>query len=253
MSLAATNPDNYFKGGAKVYFDQEDDNGDPTGERYLGSIKTIGSQLVQTLIEAKDYALAVPQIVKSTPSDRKLEISLELQEADLENLKLGLSGTIVPGTQAATPVVDQPILNVEPGKWYATGKRHISAVVVKEGVITLTIGTDYLVDLAFGLVYVVPGGALISGDDLLVSYTPTAQAVNKVTIGTKAVIEGRLVIRSIPASGSQYEGTYWRTQLSPDGEYPWISEEYGTFKLKATVLADASNHPGNELGEIVEI
>lgn len=254
MSFAATNPDKYFKGGAKVYFDLEDSAGALTGQRFLGSIQAIGSQMQETKIEAKDFTLATPSIVKSVPSDRKLDINLELQEFQLRNLALGHAGKVVAANQSSGSATDQAINGIKVGMWYPVGAYGITAVSAKKGPSTAaTLNTDYKVDAVFGLIYIVPGGLFVDGDNLLVTYTKPAKTMEKLQIGTETVLEGRLVIRSVPLSGPRLEGTYWRAQISPDGELPWISEPFGSFKLKATVLADSDGHPGNEFGEIIEI
>lgn len=254
MSFAATNPDKYFKGGAKVYFDLEDSNGALTGQRFLGSVKTIGSQLQETKIEAKDYTLPTPSVVKSVASDRKLEISLELQEFQLENLALGHAGELVAANQSSGSVTDQAINGIKLNRWYPVGAYDITTVSAKKGPSTaVALGVDYELDAKFGLIYIKSGGLFADGDNLLVSYTKAAKTMKKLQIGTKTVLEGRIVLRSNPLSGPRLEGTYWRAQLSPDGEMPWISEDFGTFKLKATVLADSEGHAGNEFGEIIEI
>ena len=61
-----------------------------------------------------------------------------------------------------------------------TGVRGISAVVVTNDATptptTFVETTDYTVDLTLGRLYVVPGGAIINGTNLLVDYTKAANS-----------------------------------------------------------------------------
>jgi len=100
------------------------------------------------------------------------------------------------------------------------------APVVKKGVATLVAGTDYTIDNRQGLLMPVEGGAIASGDTLLISYTYDSY-INTAINGGATPNEKFYILGDVQDRISGANGLLRIPQadLTVDGDVDWFSEE----------------------------
>lgn len=100
---------------------------------------------------------------------------------DLENL-LGLGTQGSDAVQAGGNIANESMTtNSQQGRVYFTANQGISAVVLKMGATTMTLGVDYTYDAGSGAVTIVNGGGIINGSTVTVSYTAAAITQHVIT------------------------------------------------------------------------
>ena len=131
--------------------------------------------------------------------------------------------------------------------------RLISALVVKKGVDTLVLGTDYKADassLRRGQFVPIEGGEIEKDDELLVSYSYAAQVNLKIVGGAtpskKFLITGDMEDRITNDNG---ELRIPEVSLTVDGDVDWLSAE----PIQATMTGDAVVADGEEAPYTFEI
>lgn len=202
-------------------------NGVYKGERYMGNSPSAELSIEPQKLEhydadtnevSKDFSYA-------TRVDRTMNLTLD--DMQQENIELFFAANASTVTQAAVAVVGEAINAVEPGRYYQlgqttanpTGVRDVGSVVVKEGVTTLTLDTDYMLDATRGRIYIIPGGALISGDDITVDYTPVANTRTRLATGATVTVEGRMRFLANNLSGPNRDYYFPSVSITPSGAF----------------------------------
>ena len=81
---------------------------------------------------------------------------------------------------------------------------------------------------------------------------PTAK-YPKVMGGTVKKIEGDLMFIGDPKHGRPYVLEIWHVNLTPNGDVGLITEEWGSFTIEMTVLADRVNHPDEPFFKMTDV
>lgn len=163
----------------KIYFDPLDATTQLlTGELYLGNTPGAQVSLESTNVDhySSDGPLAELDLTVSTKVARKFKFKCD--NVSNHNLGLFFVADYSSVAQTGASVTNEVIASVLQDRTYQiglsanpTGRRGISAVTVSVGVTPMTVNVDYTIDAARGRIYIVPGGAIIDGDDLDVDYT----------------------------------------------------------------------------------
>jgi hypothetical protein len=239
---------NYTIPKGKIYFD------DGTGMEYLGN--TPGADLSIETTDLPHYSSEAGIREKDASPlveiNRKLAITADdISVGNWARFIIGAASTL---TQAATPVVDESVGAVKKGKYYQVGKtagnpsgaRGMGSVTVKVGAVTKTLTTDYTIDTALGLLYIVPGGSIADNDVVLVSYTPTANTRDQVISASAAATAGAIRFISDNAAGVNRDIFLPSVNLKPSGsaklkgenaEWMQLGFEVEILKLNATTAA----------------
>jgi hypothetical protein len=243
--------DNVLLGRGKIFFNRNDDSGDPTGLRFMGNCTLFE---ITTSDENKDIfssAEASAPLLKRVNIRRTVELSIEFDEYTKENMALALMGDEdTQSSPSSTPVSGESHV-VNTGRAYQLGTdtepaRDVTSVTISG----LTEDVDYKVIADAGLIYIMTsaeGGSVTDGDTISVDYTPSGSTYQTVKGGTAAKIEGALRFLGDPATGQKWDVQVWDVQITPDSALGLISDDFASSKLKATVQADAVNHPGESL------
>jgi len=177
-------------GAGKLYFDQEDASGNLTGEQYLGDTPGFALDISNTMVES--WSSDGPTAEREASSSVKVTrgATLTAKNVSQENLALFIQGDVGDITATSAPVTGESIGAVKQGLYYQLGKmtakpqgtRAVSAETVKDGVpTTYTIVTDYTIDYDLARIYIVPGGTIVDGTDLLIDYTQDAKGWEEIT------------------------------------------------------------------------
>ena len=214
-------------GSGKIFFNQEDATGMPTGERYLGDTPGFTVSIATEKVEdyTSDGATAQKDVNVTTKITRTAKITCK--NVDVDNLALFIMGDASSVTQSAASVVGESISNVQPARFYQIGAtaldpngvRAISAVTVSDAVPTTYVeGTDYDLDLAMGRLYVIEGGTIVAGTDLVVDYTTVAGTRDRVTTNSLGAKFGQLRFIADNTVGANRDLLGPRVELSPSGD-----------------------------------
>ena len=254
MSSNTAQGGNLLLGHGELYFDRLSPAGAKTGERFLGNVTALGITMSNEVKEKYDSVTAAGNLLARVITRTTAEVALTMTEFTAKNIALfALGDDSSPIAQTGATVTAE---NLNGGvaipssdAWYPLAYRGsianpLTAVAVKVGVATKTINTDYLVDLVGGRIYIVPGGGIVVGTDIVkVDYTyPTltagTSALDRVLAGTKSDVTGLMRFVGVPAKGPTWEAILWKVTLTPDGDLPLIMDDFGEFKLKGAILAD---------------
>jgi hypothetical protein len=163
----------------KIFFDPKDPTtGLLTGERYIGDTPGCTMQVESKQLEVWTSDDELSELAANISISVKRNFKFKALDITDENLALYVVADIATVAQTGAPVVDESIPNVLQGRYYQagisankTGRRGLSLNTIKVGAATKTVNTDYTIDDALGRLYIVPGGGIADGDDVLWSYT----------------------------------------------------------------------------------
>jgi hypothetical protein len=241
----------YTLGRGRIYFDAFLSNSKTkTGERYFGNTSAFSLTIESQTLDHFDSDSGIRVKDDSVLLELNRTGSFTTDNIDPENVALFLLGTSSVLAQASGSVVDEAIANVKPDRYYQIGAttvlpagvRDVSAVTVKVGATTKTLGTDYTVDLTLARVYIVPGGTILADDDILVSYTKTAKSRVQIITAANATIDGALRFEATNPKGTLLDYYFPYVRLSPNGEYALKGDEWQqiSFNLDVQKLDDTT-------------
>jgi hypothetical protein len=256
--MEVTIGDKNYVGAGHVLFNRFDAQGEPTGYRHLRNVDTLNLATTVTKIEKKSAMDGARQILKEVVTGTEAEVTLVLSEYDKENLALAFRGDTAAFTQAADPgLTAQEINNGEAlsfDVWYDLGKEMLSDVEINQNGSPLTITEDYLIDLEVGMVCILSTGG---GAEAVTTWDGDAAAIDSTTVRGlnvgKILGSLRFISAENQAAGPRFKADIHLVELAPDGELPFISEEFGSFTLKGKAQKDSSQAAGEEFFTVREL
>lgn len=249
MSNEAAVGANMLLGKGELYIDRFDTSGLSTGERFAGNVEALE---ITTTDEIKQKFSSVQHnapLAAQALARRTVELAITMDEYNRQNVALALMGAEGTYTQLGTAITAEPSKVPTLGTWVKLANRKIAAVAVHKGATLYSGVTDYVVDAETGRIKPLATGTMVAGDAITVDYTRTAiTAADKVSGGSSTLIDAALRFVPDPAAGPAWDLEVWHVQLTPDGAFTGlIGDDYGTYKLKATVIDDSANHPNDPL------
>lgn len=251
----APSSENVMLGKGQLWIKRFDVNGVGHGFVHLGNVCNFEDTTADDNVDMYSCMTAAASLYKRVNRRRTVTWKLVLKEFHPENMALLTMGSQSTLAQAATAVVAEALnATTIPGAYYKTLKLGpISAVVVKFGVTTGVLGTDYAItNAAIGMIRILPGTILTGA--VTIDYTPTAYtgatAPQVVHGGDSGIIQAELLFIGDPTTGPAMMVNIWKASLTPDGAIGFISDDYGEAGLSVAVLDDSANHPASPLYEI---
>lgn len=279
-----TNNGNYLIGRGIVYFAEHDSDGRPTAWQDLGNCVDFALNVESETYEHQSSRSGLKVTDLEIPIENSVTASFTLDEASLDNLSRFLSGSQTSasvGTQAgeasATDVEGAGVGQIQGGHWYDIVKlvgtvetrypdiqqnSDLTLTFTDGTPISLTLGTDYNLDLKFGRVFLIPDSAKVqaavtAGDQklqfVLAANASAPATINRITALSKSQVKGALRIISENANvqsgneGSQSSLTLWNVTLAPNGDFNIISDE------AAQMQFTASGTPSNATGRTMDV
>ncbi len=250
-------PNNLLLGAGEVFFDRFDADGLSTGYRHCGNVESLSTNTSVEKKEKKSSMDGARSTLKEVITGSNMEVSMVFSEFDPENLALALLGEASDFTQDASAVTGGEInggVALKFDRWYYLGKHDVSNVAIKQGATTLTAGDDYELKADVGLVKILSTG---TGLEEITTWDGDAGAVSGKQITGLSVgkVEGALkyIAAADQASGPRYEVDIHKVNLTPDGELPFIGEDFATFNLKGKAQKDITKPAGEQFLVIKEI
>jgi hypothetical protein len=227
----------------KIYFDPFDAAGAKTGERYLGCTPggTINVETETVEIYCADSPL--PTLLDEVPTKNKQTGTITCDDISDDNLALFFIADKATVTQSGGAVVGEAINGVLQDRHYQlgasasnpTGVRVVSAVSVTDDFPNpaFTVDVDYSVDLALGRIYIIAGGGIADGTNLLVDYTAAANGrVQLTTTKTPKKLYGSLRFIADNAVGANHDIYAPKVLLRPNGEMTFKRTADGTEQMQ---------------------
>lgn len=238
------NGNNILLGRGKIYFDRFDASGNKTGELFLGNCPTF--EITPTVEDIKKYSSAskAADLIASDVLRTTLALRIVGDEFSKENLAMALFGDNSTLTQTGSTVSEEEIEGVKQGRYYALSKREVSLVTVTSSPAgtTYDVNDDYTVDATTGRIYIVEGGGIADGADILVDFTYGTISLTTVRGMNQTSVKGYLRFIGDPTRGPKYECEIWRASVRADGAIGFISDEYSSWTLTGDIESDAVNH-----------
>lgn len=260
--MSTPSADNLYLGAGDVYFDRFDDNGDSTGFRHLGAVDALTITHSVDKLTKKNPMDGARGTYKEVITGSQAELSMTMTEFDNDNLALAMLGAVSNFLQSSATLTDNTtVVNggdaIELGKWYDLGRLGMTAVSFKQGVTVLTNVTDYTFVAETGMVKFLTTGTATAVATKITATVPAITAGQRKQIHGLAVGEIlgtlRFVGASNQAAGPRQMLDVWRVNLAPDGELPFLSEEFATFNLKGVVQTDTSKPAGQEFYRVMPL
>jgi hypothetical protein len=169
--------ESYFIGNGDVFIAPVS-NGVLTGAYLrLGNVPSLSLTTSVTKVQHKESysGLGLNDLVIETGRSAMIDATLESFDPDI--LAAALYGT---KTVVSAGTVTGETAKAYKGGYTFLASSNVSSVVVKKGVATLVLNTDYELDAKSGSLYFLPAGVtVVDGDDILIDYTKSAS--NKVS------------------------------------------------------------------------
>lgn len=203
----------------------------------VGNVTSLTIDIAVTKFEHKESMSGVRAIDATVITEQKGTFKFSTESLSLANLALGLYGET--STTSSSAVVGETHAYDE-GRIIALKKPKVSSVVVKVGMTTAVLGTDYLLDADFGTIYPIVGSSVITdGSTVTVDYTPAAVArMDGFTTGTAPErflrFEG---LNTYDGKGCLLELP--RCAIDPMTGLEMINQDFGKADFSGNILQDS--------------
>lgn len=223
-------------------------NGARAHWRDMGNVESLTVSTADTKLTKKSSRTGISTIYKEITSERTVTLTIQGDEFGSEILAAILQGKRSDVTVTAGGNVSGEDLfgGNAPGELDVIAKlAHplVSSVVLHQGGTTFTIvAGDYeVIDAVRGWIKILGTGAIDPDVAITANYTwDNAAASERIDGGTLSVFEAALRFAADNAQGPNRDAWFYRVSLTPDGDLGFISTEYGSWTLKATLLDDSA-------------
>lgn len=241
---------NYTLGAGKLYFDRMDDDGNLTGEYYIGNTTSLTGSTDETREEhySSDEKERAKDASVVTQSDQSVGFTTD--DIQPENLAMLWKGTAETLAVSADTDVEETI-TVMRGRWYQlgqsalkpTGARSVTITSVTDDTPTTPVaipggagGANYAVDLELGRIFIKEDAPDIAdGDDIIVTFDEAAHS-RTVIISKGETIRGALRYIADNTAGENRDDYWPLIDLSPDGDYEFKADSWSEMSFTGEVL-----------------
>lgn len=244
---------NYTLGRGRIYFGKFGDDGvTAIGERYLGNTPECSFTIEAETLDHFSSDEGINEKDESVPLSTTRTGSFTTDNIDPENLAYFFFGSADTLAVSTATVTDEVVGPVEPGYTYKLGVSPTvpmgqsnlivhtapsTKIIVKDtsGTPTYVEGTDYEVDLNTGMVTIIEGGDIESGDELKISYKTSAHSVARVVSGSMP-IEGSMRFVSTNPKGKLYDYFMPWVKITPNGDFALKGDEWQVIPFNLEIL-----------------
>lgn len=204
----------------------------------IGNVSKLTLNVTEDKVELQDYETSGGGVIASISRVKSINVSMTANSFSPANLSVALRGTVT-ANAGTVAIVGETHEGITAGLiQLARLPDATKTFAVLKGSTPFTEGTDYVItNSGFE---VLAGGAIVEGDDLLVSYTPLAD--NLLQALTTGATDYRFVFEGLNEanSGSPFVVEIYKLQLSPTKTFELISDKFGDLNLEGTVLKDTT-------------
>lgn len=240
---------NYTLGAGKLYFDRMDDDGNLTGEYYIGNTTSLTGSTDETREEhySSDEKERAKDASVVTQSDQSVGFTTD--DIQPENLAMLWKGTAETLAVSADADVEETI-TVMRGRWYQLGQSALKPTGARSVTITSVTddagtpvaipggagGANYAVDLELGRIFIKEDAPDIAdGDNIIVTFDEAAHS-RTVIISKGETIRGALRYIADNTAGENRDDYWPLIDLSPDGDYEFKADSWSEMSFTGEVL-----------------
>jgi hypothetical protein len=257
--MGKPNKEDLLLGAGELFFRRLDADGNPIGGfLHMGNMDTLEITTNDDVLTKRSNMTRARPVRKRVTRSREVILRAVGDEFNPDNLALIFMGSVAYATDAGTGVVDKvmhenlgagTLGSQLGGQFFHVGAVNIDTVSMKVGSTSLDADDFEVYDAAMGFIYIKPDAptVAVSGDDLLVSYTPetiTGKESPIVRGGTETEIQGQVLYKTDNTSGRNGILRVWNVSVAPDGAVGLISDEWGSFALNMTIQDDSVGRYG---------
>lgn len=222
-----------YLGSGRVYLR---DRSAATGLIEVGNCSALAFAVTEETKELRDYTQPGGGTYNEVKRITAVECQITMHDMSAANLARALYGSTSSVTTAT--VTDEAHNDVNPGEFVATTFMPASITNVKKGATTFVANTDY--EVRAGGIYIIPGGAIVAGDDITITYSKAATDVVQALTGSgkeyELVFDGLNEARS----GKKTRVTAHRVKIGALANLGLIGEEYAAIEATGKLLKDTS-------------
>jgi hypothetical protein len=224
-----------------IYLDIFDANYQPTGligpmNGELLSMQPQSNRIDQMSKMRDTYGQVRNSVLIPQPS----EIKLTLRDVPSDVLAAAFMGDVATLSEGAATVTDEPV-TARLGKWASLPNRNLDSnsvtVTDSTGATTFAEGTDYQINYRSGLIRAISGGNITDGQALLVDYTASAVAGERVSTMTVSQMKARILVDGVNMADQnrQVHAEIYRATLAPDQALDLLAEQHATVSFTGTM------------------
>lgn len=239
--------------GGTFRMDIFDDNGQPTGLRFVGDVSSFQPAVSAERVERRsrmrgdDGSPPYNSVIGILESERTLEFTATISSHPDEIFAAWFFGRSVPVTQSAGAVAPVQVTVTALDSWLAIGDhKFIASVSVSKSGSSVD-ESAYTLHQRLGLIRIKSGGDVSVGDQLTV--TPTLQALQSATrieMMARKSMTGRMVVDLYNRVAGQPRNLLLdlrRVNLTPDGSFDLMAAEFVDTQFKLGVEYDSAINP----------
>lgn len=245
---------NYTLGRGRLFFARfKEGTQIPEGERYIGNTPEFNLSIDRETLDHFSSDGGVREKDDSISLQTNRTGSLITDAISPENIALFFFGEALNVSVVGATITDELHESVMQGLHYQLGATESNPVgnrgltvhtapttniIVKDTAgspVTFVEGTDYTIDMATGMLYIVPGGNIDDETDIEVTYKTTTSTRSRVISGSTPV-EGQLRFIADNPKGDNLDYLLPWVQLSPNGDYALKGDEWQQIPFNIDVL-----------------
>lgn len=247
-----TERQNYSIGRGDLFFALKRDDGSYEGERLIGNTPSFKLGVTSQSVKHYSSARGMKTQDREVPTQTDYAGDFETDDVSPKNLAALFLGSAAVVAQTALAAQTETFTNVSAGLTYQlglggagnpAGLQKVTITDVKVGAATMVAGTDYTANGDLGRVTILPGGAIVDGDDVIVEYDRLAASQEQVVAGS-TVIEGHLRFIAYNPEGADIDYYLPAVKLSPNGDFAIkTDQDWQKMAFKLAISADAAGVP----------
>lgn len=234
----------YTLGKGKVFFDPFTlGTNNKTGERYIGNTPEFSYTIESTNLDHFDSDAGIRTKDDSVTTEINRTGTITTDNIDPYNVSLFLLAAAGTQTQTSQTGVSETIASPLKDRYYQlgasvsnpSGVRSISGVTVTQGT-AKTAGTDYVVDLELGRVFIPATSTITEGTAVTIAYTRAAATRQQIITSANAALYGALRFVATNPKGTLLDYYMPKVKLAPSGDYALKGEEWQSMQFSLEIL-----------------
>lgn len=239
---------NYTLGRGKVYFARFVTGQTPGPFRYIGNTPEFNLTIESETLDHFSSDEGIREKDDSVPLEVTRTGTLVCDDIQAENVAMFFFGTADVLTTVAATGLSEDFVAVQGDMFYQigltpsnpVGVRGVTAVVITDTdtpATTYVLGTDYTLDAARGMIYIVKGGDA-DGKDITVDYNVSASTQDRILSGS-APVEGALRYLENNPRGLNRDVFLPYVKVTPNGDLAFKGDEWRQIPFSIEALKPA--------------